>query len=214
MEQKLLLLSAKLKLKEISKEKHPFKIIRLCDIAIPNGLIGPKYIYNSNVKLSSEIYFDKEEHEFFRRDFLLVPREDIVELPDGSGFAIRTYNKQKKEFVKTMDDLRNKLVRMAIDENSNVERFILNYGHEVFQIGGVDILTVFDKHCKKMCGRNFCPNVIYRDYILSPILAGMIENSGISVVSIEYPCEYTNLSRIIRGFDTDPPKIKLVFPQK
>ena len=210
----MLLLSAKLKLKEISKEKHPFKIIRLCDIAIPNGIIGPKYIYNSDVKLSSKIYYSEDEGEYFRQDFLLVPREDIIELPDGSGFAIRTYNKQRKEFVKTMDDLRNKLVRMAINENSNVERFILNYGHEVFQIGGVDILTVFDKHCKKMCGTRFCANMIYRDYILSPILAGMIENSGISVVSIEYPCEYTNLSRIIRGFDTDPPKIKLVFPQK
>ena len=134
MDQKLLLLSAKLKLKEIGKEKHPFKIIRLCDIAIPNGIIGPKYIYNSDVKLSSKIYYSEDEGEYFRQDFLLVPREDIIELPDGSGFAIRTYNKQRKEFVKTMDDLRNKLVRMAINKNSNVERFILNYGHEVFQV--------------------------------------------------------------------------------
>ncbi|HHE65695.1 MAG TPA: hypothetical protein ENL09_06705, partial [Bacteroidetes bacterium] len=134
-----MLLSAKLKLKELNKEKHPFRIIKLCDVAIPHGLIGPKYIYRSNVRLSSKVFYSEEEEEYFRRDFLLVPREDIVELPDGSGFAIRTYNKERKSFVKTMDDLRNKLVVMATRQDSNVERFILNYGHEAFQISGIDI---------------------------------------------------------------------------
>ena len=200
--QKIKKLATKFALKEVGGVTNPVRLVEVCGDAIRYDMLPQRFLYNEEVELPCIVNFDVEEKTLFRTDYILVPRSNIMRV--GEMFGVKLDNT-----VKSMGDFRMNLLRKCERREPMYERILLSWGTEVYQLAGADLLTCQDEICKK-CNHK----CILRSYIMSPLLAGMIEASNISVVEISYPCKYTDLNSILRGYNLDPPKVKVVFPKK
>jgi len=197
--EKIKKLVTKFALKEINKISEVTTLVNVCANAVETKCLPSDMFYRNGFELPCKVEYDAEERDIFRTDYILVPRDNIRQV--GDTFGVKT-----DERVKTMDELRNEIVRGYT--NKQYERIILSWGTEVFQIGGVDFLTCNEEFCK-LCSRQ-CR---LRSYIVSPLMAGLINASNIAVISLSYPCQHESISRILRGYSCDPPKIDVVFPK-
>ena len=200
--QKIKKLATKFALKEVGRVTNPVRLVEVCGDAIRYNMLPQRFLYNEEVELPCEVNFDIEEKTLFRTDYILVPRSNIRQV--GETFGVKLDNT-----VKSMDAFRMELLMKCKRGEPMYERILLSWGTEVYQLAGADLLTCQDEICKK-CNHK----CILRSYIMSPLLAGMIEASNIAVVEISYPCKYTDLNSILRGYNLDPPKLKLAFPRK
>ena len=194
-------IATKYALKEIHTVSHPVQLVEITKDAIALNCLPKNALYSQEVELPCKFRFDEEMGEIFRTDYVLVPRDNIKKV--GETFGIITDYK-----VKTMADLKRDLSIKAWRRHSSFERVLLSWGTEVFQLAGVDLLTCQDEKCRR-CERG----CLTTHYIISPLLAGMIKASNIAIVEIEYPCRITNIDSILRGYNTDPPKVRVVFPE-
>jgi len=200
--QKIKQIATKFAIKEIHTVSNPYQLINITRDAVVFDCLPKNAPHKEEIELPCKFVFDAEEQEIFRTDYVLVPRSNIKKVGDTFGI-IADYN------VKTMTDLKRHLATKAWRRQSGFERIILSWGTEVFQLAGVDLLTCQDEVCKR-CEKH----CLTTNYIISPLLAGMIEASNIAIVEIQYPCRITNINSILRGYNTDPPRLKVVFPEK
>ena len=200
--EKIKRLATKFALKEVGRLTNPVKLVEVCGDAIKYNMLPQRFLHNEEVELPCIVRFDEEEETLFRTDYILVPRSNIRQV--GETFGVKLDDK-----VKSMDAFRMELLMKCKRKEPLYERILLSWGTEVYQLAGADLLTCQDEFCKK-CNHH----CLLRSYIMSPLLAGMIEASNIAVVEISYPCKYTDLNSILRGYNLDPPRLRLAFPKK
>ncbi len=199
-------IATELAFKNIEQKRDPMEILDLAELGMKHQCIPKRCLQHQMIELPCTVFVDEETGDHTKTTYLFVPRDQIYPRPEG-GFVVKPYSKKRKEYIMDLSAFRTHLLRKSKLQTSPIERFIADWGTEIYQMGGIDIFHMDEDTCH-MCGRK----CLTKSYKIAPAYAGMIEGSGTAILSLQYPCQYTNVEKIIYGRNLDPPRFEIAFP--